>query len=163
MIFAQLNGGGFLPTRGTFMLDFVFVAMFAIVLILGVSIYLVRKKRLFRIHKKIQLITAAILLIAIVAFEIDVRFFVDWNTLASESEYYESGWVHRALYIHLMFAIPTPFLWIYTIIKALRNFPSDPQPNHYSPRHRFWGWLSTIAMVMTAVTGWIFYLMAFVK
>ncbi|MDG1809719.1 MAG: DUF420 domain-containing protein [Pirellulaceae bacterium] len=161
MMMAQLQGG-FLPTRGTFMLDFVFIAMFLIVLILGISIFLVRKKRLFRLHKRIQLLTAVILLAAIVAFEIDVRFFTQWEELAEPSRYYEQGWVHWALAVHLLFAIPTPFVWVFTIFKALKNFPADPQPNQYSPQHKFWGWTSTVCMVLTAATGWFFYLMAFV-
>ncbi|MDG2012266.1 MAG: DUF420 domain-containing protein [Pirellulaceae bacterium] len=160
MVMAQLQGG-FLPTRGTFMLDFVFIAMFLIVLILGVSIFLVRKKRLFRLHKRIQLLTAAILLAAIIAFEIDVRFFTQWQELAKPSRFYEQGWVHWALGVHLVFAIPTPFIWIYTIVMALKNFATDPQPNNYSPKHKFWGWVSTVFMVLTAATGWVFYLMAF--
>jgi uncharacterized membrane protein YozB (DUF420 family) len=153
---------GFLPTRGTFMLDFVFVAMFAIVLTLLISIYLVRRGKQFRWHRKIQLLTATILLVTIVAFEIDMRFFADWNELARPSAFYDSGWVHRALFIHLVFAVPTPFVWAYAIVMALRNFSPDPAPGRYSRRHRVWGWLSAMMMFATALTGWVFYVLAFV-
>ena len=143
------------------MLDFVTIAMLGIVAVLLTSIYLVRKRRKFRLHKTIQITTAVVLLCAIVAFEIDVRFITDWRELAEPSPYYESGVVDGALVIHLMFAIPTPFVWIYTIVGALRNIPKDPGPCEYSPRHRRWGWISTWLMIGTAVTGWIFYWLAF--
>jgi uncharacterized membrane protein YozB (DUF420 family) len=156
------NHFGFLPTRGTFMLDFVFVAMFLIVLTLGISIYLVRQKRKFQLHKRIQLVTALVLLITVVAFEIDVRFFVDWKELAKPSRFYDSGWVHRSLWIHLIFAVPTPLIWVYTIVMALRRFPDPPQPSDDSPHHKRWGWVSAIMMCATAATGWVFYVLAFI-
>ena len=109
-----------------------------------------------------SLITAFILLITIVAFEIDVRFLVDWNELAKPSAFYDSGWVHRCLGIHLAFAIPTPFVWIYAIVMALKHIPADPQPCRYSPQHKRWGWISAIMMFGTAFTGWVFYVLAFV-
>ena len=144
------------------MLDFVFLAMFAIVLVLSFSIVLVRRKKRYRLHKRIQIATALILLVTIVAFEIDMRFLTDWRELAEPSRYYASGAVGWSLAIHLLFAVPTPFVWIYTMIMALRNIPRDPQPCSYSGKHRFWGWLSAIMMYLTAATGWVFYILAFV-
>ena len=57
--------------------------------------------------------------------------------------------------------IPTPFLWTFVILRAWAQFPVPPQPSAYSPRHRFWGRLAVLMMVCTAVTGWIFYWVAF--
>ncbi len=144
------------------MLDFLVVALVAIVLLLGISIWLVRARRQYVWHKRIQIATAAILAIAIVAFEIDIRFVTDWRQLASISPYYNSGVVDWTLAIHLLFAIPTPIIWIYTMVQALRRMPKPPGPCDYSLQHRFWGWLSTIFFGLTAVTGWIFYWVAFV-
>ncbi len=155
------TSSGFLPTRASFMLDFVVVAMVALVVVLGASIYLVRSRRRFRLHKQIQLVTAVILLVTVVAFEVDVRLFTAWRTLAAESAWYQSGVVDVALWVHLVFAIPTPLVWIYTIVMALNKIPADPRPCEYSARHRFWGWTSAVLLVMTAVTGWVFYILAF--
>jgi uncharacterized membrane protein YozB (DUF420 family) len=163
VLLAQLAGqAGFLPTRGSVMLDFVFLAMFAIVLVMGFSIWLVRTRRMFQWHKRIQIATAVVLLATIVAFEIDMRLITDWRKLAEPSRFMASGAVDTTLAIHLMFAIPTPVIWIITIVHALRNFPNPPQPGPCSARHRKWGWLSVVMMSMTAVTGWIFYWVAFV-
>ena len=151
-----------LPTRGSLMLDVIFLATFAIVVVMAISIYLVRFRRQFRLHARIQVALCVVLLVAITAFEIDLRFFTDWRSLARPSPFYDTGWVDRCLLIHLCFAVPTPLLWLATIILALRWFGWNAVPNRKSANHRILGRVSAIAMVMTTVTGWAFYYMAFV-
>jgi uncharacterized membrane protein YozB (DUF420 family) len=153
---------GLLPNRASLMLDLLFIALFVIVLILAVSIYLVRVKKNYLAHKWIQINLAMVLLVALVAFELDIRFFSNWRELAEASPYFQSGLVQRMLAVHLMFAIPTPFLWAWVIWRALRRFPRDPKPGPHSREHRFWGRLAAIFMLLTSVTGWVFYWMAFV-
>ncbi|MBA2116582.1 DUF420 domain-containing protein [Bremerella alba] len=155
------QNAGFLPTRGSIMIDFVFVAMFGIILVLGISIYLVRYRRLYQLHKWIQIITGVVLLVAVTAFEIDVRFFTDWEALAEPSSF-GSATVHGLLYFHLLFAIPTPLLWIFVIWHGLAKFPNPAQPSPYSQTHIFWARLAAMGMLLTAVTGWVFYYAAFV-
>ena len=145
------------------MLDVVFVAMFLVVPVLGVSIYLVKQGR-YALHKRIQLTLGIVLLAAVMAFEVDMRIFTDWEKLAEPSPYYRTdGWstVWAALTIHLAFAIPAAFLWAFVIIQALRNLPNPPLPGPHSASHKRWGWLAAFTMVMTAVTGWVFYWLAF--
>lgn len=157
----QLLANGFLPTRASWVLDTVFVAMFAICLALAISVSLVRFGKQFSAHRSLQLSLAAILVVAIVVFEIDVRFVTDWRALAESSQFYKSGWVDRSLYIHLAFAIPTPFIWGCTIWQAIRKFPNPPHPGAHSAAHRWWGRLSVLMMTGTAVTGCAFYWLAF--
>lgn len=156
-----LASSGFLPARGSLMLDVVFLATFAIVVAMAISVYLVRAKRLYRLHSRIQILLGAILIVAITAFEIDLRFFTDWRGLARPSPYYASGWVDRWLAFHLCFAIPTPLLWIATIGLALRWFGREPRPNRHSGKHRILGWTAAGAMAMTTASGWVFYYVAF--
>lgn len=153
---------GFLHTRASMMIDVVVVAMAVVVPLLAWSVWLVKFRRRYRLHKAIQLTLAVVLLVTVAAFEIDMRFYTDWNQRATPSPFYGSQWVLRALGIHIFFAATTVGLWIYTIAGALRNFPSPPQPGPYSPRHIFWARLAAIDMLLTAVSGWIFYWMAFV-
>lgn len=165
-IAADDEGTGFIPgSRGSFMLDFVFAAMFGILLVMVASIYLVRVKKRYELHKKIQLILAAVLLIAVLGFEIDMRLFTDWEALAAPSRYYHPERLNPvviSLAIHLCFAIPTPVLWAWVIYEGLRKFPSPAAPGAHSRRHRFWGWMAAIGMLLTSITGWIFYVLAFV-
>jgi len=155
------QNAGFLPTRGSVMIDFVFVAMFAVILVLAYSIYLVRVSKQFNLHKWIQIALAAILLIAVVAFEVDVQFFTDWEALAEPSQFGMLT-VKILLWIHLLFAVPTPFIWGVVIWMGLSRFPSPPVPGPHSETHRKLGWIAAIGMLMTAITGWIFYYAAFV-
>lgn len=160
--FVSLLANGVLPTRGSIMLDLVAVGMLVVVAALCISVYLVKVKHKYALHKQIQLGLGLLLLVVVTAFEIEMRFFVKWRDLAEASAFYESGVVQTALYIHLCFAIPTPLLWIYVIVGALRNFEKVPKPNHYSAKHKRFAWIAFIGMVMTALTGWVFYVLAFV-
>jgi uncharacterized membrane protein YozB (DUF420 family) len=159
---------GFIPgSRGSIMLDVVFVAMFAILPVLALSIYLVRYRQQYALHKKIQLVLGLVLLLAVVAFEFDMQFITRWELRAEPSPLFdiERKWtcpVGISLLVHLFFAIPTAVLWVLVITEALRKFPNPPHPSPYSPRHLFWARLAAFEMVMTAITGWVFYWLAFV-
>jgi uncharacterized membrane protein YozB (DUF420 family) len=155
---------GFLGTRASLMLDVVFLAMFLVVPLLAVSVWLVKRGR-YAAHKRMQLLLGTTLLLIVAAFEIDIRFFTDWEKLAEPSPYYRvNAWntVWTALSIHLAFAIPATFLWGYVIVQALRKFPDPPRPGPYSRAHKRWAWLAAGTLVMTAITGSIFYYLAFV-
>ncbi|MFP6674182.1 MAG: DUF420 domain-containing protein [Pirellulaceae bacterium] len=167
MLFADYAGwNGFLGTRGSFMLDLLVLAMFAVLPVMGWSIYLVKYRKNYSLHKRVQLTLAVILLLSVLLFEVDMRLSsTKWTERAEPSPYFTPDvWcgAKYALMIHLLFAIPTPLLWIYTIVKALRNFPSPPVPSDYSGQHIKTARLAAMGMVLTAVTGWCFYWMAFV-
>src|SRR6185503_14222037 len=148
---------GFLHTRATFMLDFVFVAMFALLPVLGYSIRLAKRGH-YEWHKRMQITLAAVLLVTVTIFEVDLNYITkDWRPLAEPSPYFSSGLVQVSLWIHLAFAIPTPLIWIYVIVQAWRKFPRPPRPNEHSRAHKIGGWLAAFELTMTAVTGWIFY------
>lgn len=159
---------GFIPgSRGSLMLDVVFLAMFLVVPVLLWSVYLVKYRRQYALHKKIQLVLGTVLLLAVGAFEIDMQLFTRWEELAAPSPYFDidNKWscpVGISLLVHLSFAVPTLLLWIVVIVRALRNFPRPPLPGPHSTWHRRWGMISTVTMVLTAVTGWIFYSLAFI-
>lgn len=144
------------------MLDFVVLAMFGVTLVLAYSIYQVRVKKRPLWHRNIQIATAIVLTLALVAFEVDVRFVSPWRQAAEVSPFYESGWVNRWLAIHLVFAIPTPFIWGYVILSGLRRFKTGFKQGNYNRRHRILGRIAAGFMFMTAVTGWLFYYLAFI-
>ena len=153
---------GFLGTRASIMLDVVFLAMFAIIPVMGWSIWLVKNRHQYALHKRIQLGLGLLLAVAVGLFEIDMRFISGWRDRAEPSPYYPTGWVVTSLGIHLVFATTTALLWIVVIVRALRNFPDPPVPGAHSRAHVFWARLAAWDMLLTAVTGWIFYWLAFV-
>lgn len=164
-LFEPVLAVGFLPFRGSVMLDFVAVAMLLVLVVLAGSVALVKITRAYTLHAYLQIALAVILLVAVAAFEIDVRFFTNWRELAEASPYYNGetfNTVTISLYIHLCFAIPTPILWLVVIVRAVRNFGLSPLPGAHSHAHKFWAWIATAGMTLTALTGWVFYYLAFV-
>jgi putative membrane protein len=151
---------GFVPSsRASFMLDFVAVAMVGILPVLTWSIWLVKSKRNYKLHKRVQLALGVTLAVAVTLFEIDIRV-NGWKHLAEASAYYDSL-VFPMLYIHLFFAISASISWLWAIIAALRKFDSPPTPNDYSPKHKKIAWIAAISMYGTSITGWAFYTLAF--
>lgn len=157
---------GFLGYKSSFMLDFVVVALALIVPILLFSLYTVRVRKNYTLHRNLQLALGIILLVAVAAFEVDLRLQGGWQAVVNKGEppltAEKLAFVATLLYTHLVFAITTPFLWLATIVLALRRFPNPPQPNPHSPLHKILGWLSTIDITLTSITGLIFYYFAFV-
>jgi putative membrane protein len=150
---------GFLPmSRASFILDFLVLAMAVIIPIMLVSIHLVRKHRNYQLHKRIQILLGVVLGVAILVFELDMRLY-GWRQYAEASPYYTTL-VMPSLIFHLIFAIPTLFLWIYTITMALRQ-RIDTQTGKYRFRHKFFGRLSAYAMIGTTLSGCLFFWLAF--
>jgi putative membrane protein len=156
---------GFLGTRATIMLDVVVLAMIAVLPALGFSVYLVKCRRQYALHKTLQLLLGAALLVTVALFEADMRI-NGWRERAVASPYSgqdgTTDWVDIVLAIHLVFAVSTALLWIAVIARALANFPAPPQPGPHSAWHKRFGTIAAIDMVCTAVTGWVFYWLAFV-
>ena len=105
------------------------------------SIWLVRYRQKYDLHKWMQIVMGVVLLLAVGAFEVDMRFFNDWEKLAEGSPYYVQGtWdaVWISLAIHLCFAVPTPLIWIFVIVRAMLQFPSPAAPSKHSAQHILW-------------------------
>jgi len=151
---------GFLGSRASIGMDVVLVGLLALLPLLGWSIALVRRGR-FALHKRLQLVIVATLLAAIVVFEIDVRLVSDWKLRAAASPWWPRG-VLAALAVHLVFAVSSLVLLLWTTWEALTRFPSPPAPGAHGPRHRVMARLAAGDLVCTAVTGGIFYWLAFV-
>ncbi len=153
---------GFLGTRASLMLDVVFVAMFVVIAVMGWSIYQVRVRGRYALHKWVQLGLAAVLFIAVAAFEVDMRVYGWEERAAGEIGGSADAVVWKALYVHLVFAITSAVLWPVVIYRAWRQFPRPPAPSHHSRSHIFWARIAAIDMLLTSITGWVFYIMAFV-
>lgn len=146
--------------RASFMMDFVALAMLLVLPLQFFSIWIVKVKRNYSLHKTLQIILFTALMIAVLLFEIDVRIH-GWAHLAEESPYFDTL-VYPVLFIHLVFSISATLLLIATMVHGLRNFGRDPKPGPASKRHRRLGWLTTLALVGTSITGWLFYYFAFI-
>jgi putative membrane protein len=154
---------GFLGTRASFMLDVLVLAMGLVVVVLAWSIYQVKYRRRYELHKWVQVTLGVVLLIAVIVFEVDVRIYGWEDRAAGEIGGKASSLVWTALGIHLIFAISSTILWPLVIIRALLNFSNPPLPGPHSAFHVRWARLAAIAMFVTAFTGWTFYYVAFMR
>ena len=161
---------GFLGYPTTFMLDFVVCALALVVPVLIWSLWLVKRRRRYVAHKRLQMSLGIVLLLAVTAFEVDVQMvhggwenIVAKQPLSPEALRTKINAVRPWLLVHLVFAVTTPLLWLATITLALRRFENPPVPGAHSRMHKALGWASTIDISLTSVTGLLFYYVAFVK
>ena len=158
---------GFLGFHTSFMLDAVVVALVLVVPVLLFSLFSVKIRRNYVLHRNLQMFLAIALLAAVIAFEVDLHLIQGgWENVVkkgSELNAEQLGFIQRVLRIHLLFAVSTPFLWAITIGFALQKMPRPPLPSSHSGLHRVLGWVSTLDLVLTSVTGLIFYYVAFVQ
>lgn len=160
---------GFLGNDASFMLDFVVCSLVLVVPWLLVSLYLVKFQRKYKLHRTLQVLLGLVLLVAVTAFEIDMRLHGGWENIVNKSETHprlsaeEIASVQTVLYVHLVFAISTPFLWIATLLLAWKRFAKPPEPGSHSGLHKILGWASTVDITLTSVTGLYFYYVAFIQ
>jgi putative membrane protein len=147
-------------SRASLGMDVVLVGLLALLPVLAWSIQAARSGRLL-LHKRLQLFIVAALAVAILVFEVDVRLISDWKPRARPSPFWPGG-VLWALGIHLVFAVSTFVLLTWVVWEALTRFPSPPQPAAHGPRHRRMARLAALDLLLTAITGVIFYWLAFV-
>lgn len=165
-----MPSNGFLGYPTTFMLDFVVCALVLIVPLLLWSLWLVKFRRRYLAHKRLQIALGIILLAAVTAFEVDVQMMHGgWENIVARQQlspelltakiYNVRPW----LLVHLVFAVTTPPLWIVTISLALLRFENPPAPGPHSRLHKILGWASTVDITLTSVTGLLFYYLAFMQ
>jgi len=160
---------GFLGNDASLMLDVVVCALVLLVPLLAFSLYAVKVRRNFALHRNLQIALAIILFVAVAAFEIDMRLHGGWKNIVNKDPGQprvsepELVAIERVLYIHLVFAITTPILWAVTIVAALRRFSRPPEPGPHSARHKLLGWAAAADLALTSATGLWFYCAAFVS
>lgn len=154
---------GFLGTRAPLILDVLCLAMLAVMIVLAWSIYLVKVRRQYALHKRIQVALGLILLAVIVLFELDIRLHGWQDRAAGQIGGQAPAAAVTALYVHLVFAVSTVALWISTTVLALRRFPEPPLPAPHSRVHKILGWIASVDMGFTTLSGWVFYWFAFVR
>jgi uncharacterized membrane protein YozB (DUF420 family) len=154
---------GFLGTRASFMLDVLVIAMLVVVVVLAWSIYQVKYRRRYQLHKWVQVSLGLVLLVAVIVFEVDVRLYGWEERAAGQLGGHAPTHVWVMLAIHLVFAVAATILWPVVILRALLNFSNPPAPGPHSRFHRRWARVAAIDMFITAFTGWTFYYLAFVR
>jgi putative membrane protein len=154
---------GFLRTRAPLMIDVVCLAMIGVVIVLAWSVYQVKVRHRYQLHKWTQITLGAVLLVVVILFEVDIRLHGWEERAANALKGRPASVVYTALYVHLVFAISTVLLWPITIVLGIANFSNPPLPGPHSRVHIPLARTAAIDMVLTAITGWVFYWLAFVR
>ena len=146
--------------RAPLSLDLLLIALIVVSILLNLSIYLVKYKKQYNLHKILQIIISIALVFVIIVFELDMRI-NGWVHLAESSPYYNT-FVWPSLIIHISCSVFTLIFWFTTLIHALKNFSTPPVPGIASQKHKKYSFLSILGLHLTIVTGLIFYYLSFI-
>jgi putative membrane protein len=156
---------GFLGYPASFMLDVVVCSLAIVVPTLIFSLYAVKVRRNYALHKRLQITLGIVLLVAVGLFEIDMRLQGGFEQILKKRprplSRQELTFFEQVLLVHLGFAVSTVILWGATLRLALKRIPIPPAPSPHSPLHKFLGWLSAIDITLTSATGLMVYYYGF--
>lgn len=155
-------GNGFLGTSASLMLDVVVVSLLVVAPALFYSLYTVKFRRNYLLHKRLQIAISVALFLVVALFEIDMQMQGGFWELAKDSAHAGTPFLKRLLAVHLVFSITTFFLWFATFATALRGFPNPPGPGSFSRKHKIMAWTATADMLLTIATGLMVYYYGFV-
>lgn len=144
------------------MVDVVLCSLVLVVPALLASIYLVRCRRLYGLHKRLQFTLTAALTLVVLLFELDMRRQGGFWILAKGSAYYDTAFLKNLLAVHLCFSISTSVLWPLTALSAWWFFPAPIRPGSFSAKHKIVAWLTVADMVGTVITGIMVYYYGFI-
>ncbi len=145
---------GFLGTRGDLIVDIVMVASAALPFLLFIAIRFAKKER-YDLHKWSQIILFTVVNLLVIALEMDIRF-GGLDKVIEQSRYYGSNTLATIFVIHLFFAVSSTLLWLWLIIISVRRYPV-----HFRFPHKKYGLIVFADVIMTTITGWILYALAF--
>ena len=153
---------GFLGTRADILIDIVTLSFIVILPVLVISWWLVRSKKDYSNHRRIQLYLGIALGVVVAIFEYDLSTSGGIFELTKGSQYEGTALLNWTIYIHTMFAVASSVIWAGLIIMSLIKFGKPPQPNAFSGKHRFWGRTGMVVMIMAGVTSPPLYYFGFV-
>jgi uncharacterized membrane protein YozB (DUF420 family) len=141
-------------------MDLVIVSL---VVILPVLVYSFRRVRAgdYAGHKRVQLILAGSLAVAVSLFEADMRQAGGIFELTKASRFAGTPFLNGSIYLHTFLSISTTLVWVGLIALSLRRFGKPPAPGAFSAKHRLWGRLGMILMALTGITGVELYVIGF--
>ncbi len=149
---------GFLGTRADALVD-VAMVFFAVAPFLMTQALRLAAQRRYRAHRRLQVGVLLGAIVAVMLLEGSIRFghAVDAFTV---SAYYGTATLAGLFAVHLVVAVPTFIGWCVLAILSWRRF-TDVLPGSFSPRHRFWGWLTFLGLWLTCLTGLGLYVLSF--
>lgn len=151
---------GFIPgSRASLAIDLLVTATALTTLLLAYSIFTVRVQHNYQRHYRWQIFISVLLLMVLIFFETEVRIH-GWRAHAEGSAFVAV--LSPLLTAHIAIAVSAALAWITTLTLALRRFPRPPAPAAHSRLHKKLALLTAVLTYLTASSGLLFYLLAFV-
>jgi uncharacterized membrane protein YozB (DUF420 family) len=144
-------GESFLGQRGDVLIDIGMLSIIAVVPILIWSWALARQ-RAWVMHKRVQLLTATILGVVVLLFEIDLNQSGGVFAVTATSPFAGTDLLNGWIWIHTAFAISSTVVWLGLVVASLIKFPSPPLPAAF-PTHRYFGRLGMTLMLGSGLTA----------
>ncbi len=151
---------GFLGTRGDILMDLVIVAFLLIMPVLLMSWRCARCGDYTR-HRALQIGLASVLAVAVVLFEIDLKLSGGIFILTAPSAYSGTTLLNSLIYGHMLVAIGSVLVWAPLLLFSAKHFGNPPQPGVFSERHRFWGRVGMLLMMLSGLSALPLYYLGF--
>lgn len=149
---------GFLGTNAPLFMDLVTIIVALLPLLILISIKFAKDKK-FKLHIFSQTILYVITLIVVLFFEYGVRKVGGFNAFMQSSKV-SYNYSLIVLIMHILISIYMLFIWSKTIFLAFKNYKSKTLPGVYSAIHIKNGKKSTIAIILSSLTGiWVYLLL----
>lgn len=119
------------------------------------------RKGEYRLHKTVQLILFAVLFVAVILFEADLRMRGGIYEMVKASRFVDTPFLNGLIGIHTLFSITTSLIWVGLVAFSLWKFPNPPAPNRFGGIHKIAGKIGLVDMALTGVTGVMLYVFGF--
>jgi uncharacterized membrane protein YozB (DUF420 family) len=149
-------------SRASLVFDALIIGMALAVPLLAYSLRAIRVGRNVAVHRAIQLALGTVIVVFVAIFEVDVRL-NGWHELAAPSPYFATT-LPPVLAVHVTLASLTFAGWLFMLghgVRAMR-LGREPATARARATHRRIGRATALGTVLTTITGWVFYYMAFV-
>ncbi len=141
--------GGFLGTKAPLFMDITIIILILIPILVGGSIWLVRRE-FYDIHHKIQLLLFIISFLTSIYFIYNVYFMQDVKESIIN--------IKALLYIYSVIFLITNIFWYRTLKFALEDSLRRALPGLYSKSHKKWGKVTAISIGANSIIYIIVYL-----
>ena len=115
----------------------------------------------YSFHKKIQLTLFAVLFVAVILFELDLRARGGIFKMVEQSQFAGTAFLNGLIWFHLFASITTSLIWVGLVAFSLWKFASPPVPNKFSGIHKLFGKIGMLDMILTGITGVMLYVLGF--
>lgn len=152
---------GFLGTRADVLMDVVFIATLLTPFIVAWGVRFASKGD-YRRHRAVQATLLAVLLVAVLLFEVDVRLSGGSGSLMKGSSYAGTGWLRGVTLAHVLANVVTFFGWLWLVVKSWKRLGTPELPGAFSATHKRGGSFVFAGLVFGAVSAVVMYVLGFV-